>query len=279
MNELFNSALNTEATRRGFFARGALMTAGATALLARGASANGSPNLGISTSVLNLPGSGDTQVLNYALALEDLESDLYAQALSRLTTGGNTGTLAAASVGTIAGLGLTSSDATYGPLVSYVTRFLAVERAHRDFLAGVLQNDAITIRSPKKYDFGISSMSAIQVLNLVLQAEATGVQAYLGAIPCFTTGSPYLPIAAAIQGTEARHTSVLTIVRNALVAGGQDSADPIAPVAPLSNDSGTNPASATYAAATPNLGDPNAIDLHLNPVDVVTRVSPFIKTA
>ena len=54
------------------------------------------------------------------------------------------------------------------------------------------------------------------MLNLVLEAEATGVQAYLGAVPYFSTGSPYLTVAAAIQGTEARHTSVLTIVRNLL---------------------------------------------------------------
>ena len=35
-----------------------------------------------------LPAGNDIKVLNYALALEDLESDLYVQALQRLTTGG-----------------------------------------------------------------------------------------------------------------------------------------------------------------------------------------------
>ena len=43
--------------------------------------------------ILNLPFKGlkvgaDVRVLNYGLALEDLESDLYVQALQRLTTGG-----------------------------------------------------------------------------------------------------------------------------------------------------------------------------------------------
>ena len=49
----------------------------------------------------NVPGKGDVKVLNYALALEDLEANLYVQALQRLTTGGTN------AVGkTIPGLGL-----------------------------------------------------------------------------------------------------------------------------------------------------------------------------
>ena len=286
MNELFNA----EATRRGFFARGAALTAGATAaslMLSQSAHATPQNNLGISTSALSLPGSGDTQVLNYALTLEDLEADLYAQALSRLTTGGNTGTKASASVGTIVGLNLTTNDAVYGSLISYVSRFLLVERAHRDYLAGKLGNSAITVTSPKKYDFGINSMSAFQVLNLVLEAEATGVQAYIGAVPFFSTGSPYLTVAAAIQGTEARHTSVLTIVRNALFASGNQTADPITQVAPLRGDGGGSPqsttgashGSTTYLEINPNLGDINGLDLYLLPSEVVSRVSGFIKAS
>lgn len=286
MNELFNA----EATRRGFFARGAMLTAGVAAgslLLAQGANATPTLNLGIPTTAINLPGSGDTQVLNYALTLEDLEADLYAQALSRLTTGGNTGTQASASVGTIPPLNLTANDATYGPLVTYVSRFLAVERAHRDFLKQALGNNAITVTAPKKYAFGIEAMSPIQVLNLVLEAEATGVQAYLGAVPFFSTGSPYLSTAAAIQGTEARHTSVLTIVRNVLYVNGAQTADPITPVAPLRGDTGGSPqsttgeshGSSTYVEANPNLGDANGIDLYLTPTEVVNRVAGFIKTS
>ncbi len=277
--------LNAESTRRGFFARGAMATAGVTAaslLLSQGANAAPTANLGIPTSAISLPGTGDFQVLNYALTLEDLEADLYAQALSRLTTGGNTGTKASVSVGTLPGLGLSSSD----PVVKYIAQFAPVEAAHRDYLAGALGSTAITTQVPKKYDFGLQSLTGdpntvrAAVLNLVLQAEATGVQAYLGAIPFLSTGSQYLAVAAAIQGTEARHTTALTIVRNLLVAQGTDATDPArTPVAPLRGDGGTNPASVTYSSATPNLGDANGIDLYLNPTDVVTRVGGFIKTS
>ena len=153
-----------------------------------------------------IPGTGDIQVLNFALALEDLEADLYAQALLRLTTGGTD----PQGVATIPGLNVATSEID----VAYIQKFSAVEAAHRDFLKAALGSQAITTLKPAKYDFGIQTMTRQQVLDLVLEAEATGVQAYLGAIPSFTPQSQYLPTAAAIQGTEARHTSVLTIVRN-----------------------------------------------------------------
>lgn len=289
MNELFDG----NATRRGFFARGAALTAGAAAaslLLSQSAEAAPTANLGIPTTSLSLPGSGDTQVLNYALTLEDLEADLYTQALNRLTTGGNTGTKAAASVGILPGAGLNAND----KVVQYLSRFAPIEAAHRNFLFDALGNDAITRQVPKKYDFGLQLITGdtntvrTAVLNLVLQAEATGVQAYLGAIPFFSTGSQYLSVAAAIQGTEARHTTSLTILRNLLVAGGLDSTDPArTPVAPLRGDLGGNPQFQTsashgneaYVSATPNQGDTFGIDLYLLPTEVVNRVGAFIKTA
>ena len=282
-----NEFLNVEATRRGFFARGAMLTAGATAaalMLSKQADADPTDNLGISRATFVLPGSGDVQVLNYALTLEDLEADLYAQALAVLTNGSKTGTKASASVGTLPALNLTSSD----PVLRYVAQFAPVEAAHRDYLFAALGGtasgtSAITAITPKKYDFGLQSLTGdtntirLAVLNLVLEAEATGVQAYLGAIPYFSTGSKYLPTAAAIQGTEARHTSALTIVRN-IISGGTPT-----PVAPLKGDSGgsTTPsqAASTYVSATPNLGDANGIDLYLTPTQVVTRVAGFIKTS
>ena len=45
-------------------------------------------------------------------------------------------------------------------------------------------------------------------------AELTGVSAYLGAIPLFNPAKTYLSVAAAILGTEARHTAFLAATLN-----------------------------------------------------------------
>ena len=253
-----------EDTGRRAFVRGAgLAVAGlaAAALLVPGKA-----NAAIPSAI---PGTGDVQVLNYALALEDLEADLYVQAILRLT-GGGVDPQAASTVGTIVGLNVSGLD------VQYIQKFAPVEAAHRDFLKGALKGAAITTLKPAKYDFGIQNMTRQQVLDLVLEAEATGVQAYLGAIPCFTTKSPYAQTAAAIQGTEARHTSVLTVVRNLLSSQGVFS-DPIAPVAPLKGDAGTQPTANSYDNTRPNTGTPEGRDLAITPEQVLARVGGFIK--
>ncbi len=256
--------LTTEATGRRAFVRGAgLAVAGlaAASLLIPGRAEAAIPAA--------IPGTGDIQVLNYALQLEDLEADLYFQAILRLMDGG-TDPQAAASVGRIEGLHVSGID------VQYIQKFAPVEAAHRDFLKAALGAAAITSVKPAKYDFGIQNMTRQQVLDLVLEAEATGVQAYLGAIPCFTTKSPYAQTAAAIQGTEARHTAILTIVRNLLSVQGIVT-DPIAPVAPLKGDPGTTPTAAGYDNTRPNTGTPEARDLSIAPDQVLARVGGFIK--
>jgi hypothetical protein len=163
----------------------------------------------------DIPGTGDIKVLNYALALEALEADLYVQVLQRLTTGGTNG------LGrTIPGLGLASSEID----VSYLTQFARVEREHRDFLNGALGAASIIgtgangILRNANFDFGLddaSRNSRQQVLELLYTVENTGTQAYLGAIPSFSTKN-FLVAAAGIQGTEARHTAVVAIIYNLL---------------------------------------------------------------
>jgi hypothetical protein len=187
-----------------------------------------------------VPGSGDIKVLNYALSLEQLEADLYAQALLRLTTGG-TNALGT----TIPGLGYTSADAD----VALITEFGIVEQQHRDFLTSALGSKAIPTF---KYDFGIDTKTRQEVLDLVLQAEATGVSAYLGAASLISSAT-YLAIAGAIQGTEARHTAVLSELVNELFDEGVT-------VAPLSFDNGGR-------------------DTPLTPAQVLAMVAPFFVAA
>jgi len=187
-----------------------------------------------------IPGKGDIQVLNYALALEQLEADLYEQALLRLTTGGTN-----ASGTTIPGLGLSRSS----PDVAIIAEFTVVEQQHRDFLTAQLGANAI---APFKYQFGIESMTRQQVLDLVLLAEATGVSAYLGAAG-FIKSTTYLAIAGAIEGTEARHTAVLSELVNELFDEGVT-------VAPLSFEN-------------------EGRDVPKTPDQVLASVGPFIHAA
>jgi hypothetical protein len=192
-------------------------------------------------------GTGDVKVLNYALALEALEADLYAQALQRLTTGGTN-----ALGKTIVGLRLPDSNIA----VRYLRDFGKIEAAHRDFFIGALGTSAITSAGKPfanaKFDFNFDDTSVATqryVLDLVKTAEITGVGAYIGAIPSFVTPT-YLQTAAAIQGTEARHTAIITAIINNQFGTSQ-------PVAPLANDN-------------------NGIDQPIAPNVVLSTVSPFI---
>lgn len=193
----------------------------------------------------DITGTGDIKVLNYALALEVLETDLYVQAALRLQ-GGGTNALGKS----IPGLGLPDNH----PAVIYTKKFGKVELEHRNFLIGALGNQAITNGALRtaKFDFKFDvagSNSLQQVVDLLLTAEATGVRAYLGAI-VFLRSATYLQVAGAIQGTEARHTAVITQIRNRLFGSNQ-------PVAPLANQN-------------------NGIDSPLDPDSVLAAVSPFI---
>lgn len=182
-----------------------------------------------------IQGTGDIKVLNYALSLEYLEADLYAQAIMRLTTGG-TNALGIA----IPGLNLT------GPDVDYITEFAVVEADHRDFLKAALGSQAM---AGFKYDFNMQNRTRAQVSAVVYDAELTGVGAYLGAIPDFATKT-YVPVAAAILGTEARHTAAMAIVQNILFNTNIETA-------PLANEN-------------------NGRDTPVDPDTVLAHVSPFI---
>lgn len=158
-----------------------------------------------SGTTVQIPGTGDVKILNYALGLETLEAELYRQALARLTSGG-TDDLGSP----ITGLGVS------GPDVDYIQEFGTVEMQHRDFLTSALGGNWVTTAGAA-FDFGINSLSRLQVVQLIYAAELTGVSAYLGGtgpggLTLPANGGKYLAIAASIVGTEARHTSAVATV-------------------------------------------------------------------
>ncbi len=209
----------------------------------------------------SFPGTGDIQVLNYALVLEELEAALYQAALAKLPS-----------------LGYASGS----PLFNVMTEFAQVELDHAAFLRSAITNAGGPAVSQYQYDTSriANATAARDVLELILQVEATGVRAYLGAIPLFSQASKYLQLAAAIQGTEARHTSVLTILRNQLF---QTSTD-VAPLTADNNLTGTfNATSFKYETYNPggyNALKPNegvaGIDANLSPPAVLTAISSFL---
>lgn len=191
-------------------AMGALALAGVGAL-ALGA-LNASPALAISPALRfsDIPGTGDIKVLNFALALEDLETEAYVQALQRLTTGGRGGRDAVPGTN-IPGLNVGASARD----VNFLRRFTRVETQHRDFLRSAITSAGATAIRPFDYNFNMASLSRAQVVNLIYTLELGGTRAYLGAIPFFATKT-YVPVAAAIQGTEARHTAIFADILNDL---------------------------------------------------------------
>ena len=156
----------------------------------------------------------DIKVLNFALALETLEARLYKEALARLT-GGGTDMFG----NKITGLGLASTELD----VAYLTTFGIIEGQHQAFLEKQLGgNWAITAGALFDFGFGDTNnfgtppLTRAQTVQLVYAAEQTGVSAYLGGAGPggLTPGGAFLGVAASILGTEARHTTAVSILLN-----------------------------------------------------------------
>ncbi|CAD6579564.1 MAG: hypothetical protein CYPHOPRED_000915 [Cyphobasidiales sp. Tagirdzhanova-0007] len=118
--------------------------------------------------------STTTQVLQYALTLEDLESTFYKQ-----------------------GLALLSAE-----------NFTAAEHenAHVSLPTGALGNDMVAACT---YDFGVTSAEAFVTLATVI--ENLGVSAYIGASQ-YIADPGYSTIAAAMLSIEARHQAYQSTV-------------------------------------------------------------------
>jgi rubrerythrin len=171
--------LYTPIKRRSFFMY-AGATAGATALVLAGCSKDDNNSPGV-TDV----GAGDTGVLNYAYALEQLEAAFYAQV--------------------VAGSYFTGSTIT--PAEKQIFTDLALhEKIHADFFKAALGANAIKALTPNFSTINFGDRS--QVLSAAKTFEDLGVSAYNGA-GRYITNADYLTLAGKIVSVEARHAALI----------------------------------------------------------------------
>lgn len=215
-------------SRRTFLARmtvAGLGTAAAALIAGCGGSGGGGNNNsvpGVGTGLTtfadpkNFPGipgaSENVVVLNYALTLETLESDIYRQALNIAAGKPLTTPLPADG-----GLSYTQTvpngafpDSTLAPVgFLYLQQYAAVEAAHRDFLTAAITAAGATPvpANPKGYSVApFVGTDLYSIMKLIRTVEETGVTAYLGAAG-FLTDATLVQIASSIYTTEARHSS------------------------------------------------------------------------
>ncbi|MEI9809033.1 MAG: ferritin-like domain-containing protein [Bacteroidota bacterium] len=137
-------------------------------------------------------GSGDTGILNYAYALEQLEAAFYIKVLQTPYSGG-----AAAEMALMADI-------------------RDHEIAHREFFKNALGSNAIQALTPDFSSIDFTNRTA--VLAAAKAFEDTGVSAYNGAGKLITTPA-YLTLAGKIVSVEARHAAwIRDIISNGTFA-------------------------------------------------------------
>jgi len=140
-------------------------------------------------------GTGDTAILNYAYALEQLEAAFYIQVVLTPYTD------------------ITPAETTF------LTDIRDHEVCHREFLKASLAGSAITTLT---FDFSkIDFTSRTAVLGAAKTFEDTGVQAYDGAAYLIQDRN-LLGIAAKIVSVEARHAALIRNLINFGDFGGPD---------------------------------------------------------
>jgi len=127
-------------------------------------------------------GSGDTGILNYAYALEQLEAAFYIQVVKTFYTG------------------ITDDEK------SLLTDIRDHEVAHREFFKAALAGSAI---QALEVDFSsINFADRTSVLGTAKAFEDLGVSAYNGAGPLIQSAA-YLTLAGKIVSVEARHAALI----------------------------------------------------------------------
>jgi hypothetical protein len=127
-------------------------------------------------------GSGDTGILNYAFALEQLEAAFYIKVASSFYTG------------------ISTDERTL------LTEIRDHEVAHREFFRAALAGNAI---QNLEVDFSsVDFTSRTSVLSAAKAFEDLGVQAYNGAGPLLQSAT-FLTLAGKIVSVEARHAALI----------------------------------------------------------------------
>lgn len=130
-------------------------------------------------------GAGDIGILNYALTLEYLEANFYAQAVSNIKF----------------------SDAHLGALAKVIASH---EKAHVDYLKAALGAKAV---AKPKFNFGTAVTSEAKFAATAQVLENTGVGAYFG--QAFNIAKPAdLAAAVSILTIEARHAGAIGYIND-----------------------------------------------------------------
>lgn len=164
---------------------GALVGGASSAFAATTPSPSASPSPSGSPAGSSQFGTGDAGILNYALTLEYLEADFYAQGLQANILG---------------------DDAKYlMPIAQH-------EAAHVQAITATLQKLGATpaAKPTFKYPTGTFTDKAM-FLKTASVFEETGVKAYHGQVPLIKDPA-ILGAAASIAGVESRHASVLNLI-------------------------------------------------------------------
>ncbi|KAH0548552.1 hypothetical protein GP486_007904, partial [Trichoglossum hirsutum] len=139
-------------------------------------------------------GLSDTDILQFALTLEHLESNFYSQGFQKFPDSD------------FISLGLKQSD------VDTLKQISKTEATHVSTIQSVLQKLGQTPVQPCTYNFGFTNAAGMVATARIL--EAVGISAYLGAAP-LVTSKDVLTAAGTIVTVESRHQ---TFIRAALAA-------------------------------------------------------------
>jgi len=194
LQQALNARMVTLSRRRLFrnvaIAGGGLAAVSITGIA--GAQSSGStPVSGAGTA----PFANDTEVLNYALTLEHLESAFYRDGLASIGSAG------------IVALGFQSG------VFDFLSEIAAHEAAHVETLTKVVSSLGGQPVAEAKYNFGYKDAKGFLATAQAL--EDTGVGAYTGAAQYLMDSPDLLTAALTIHGVEARHASYLAVLNSA----------------------------------------------------------------